>query len=91
MICQTKLSLYINKKLENIGKKKKEIAKALKQNNLDVAKAKIDSLISEEDYITSYDILTPLLEVLKERVTYIISSTECPPDIRAQLDSVIYA
>ena len=91
MICQTKLSLYINKKLENIGKKKKEIAEALKQNNLDVAKAKIDSLISEEDYITSYDILTPLLEVLKERVTYIISSSECPPDIRAQLDSVIYA
>ena len=91
MICQTKLSLYINKKLENIGKKKKEIAEALKQNNLDVAKAKMDSLISEEDYITSYDILTPLLEVLKERVTYIISSSECPPDIRAQLDSVIYA
>ena len=91
MICQTKLSLYINKKLENIGKKKKEIAESLKQNNLDVAKAKMDSLIREEDYITSYDILTPLLEVLKERVTYIISSSECPPDIRAQLDSVIYA
>ena len=91
MICQTKLGLYRNKKLENIGKKKKEIAEALKQNNLDVAKAKMDSLIREEDYITSYDILTPLLEVLKERVTYIISSSECPPDIRAQLDSVIYA
>ena len=91
MICQTKLGLYRNKKLENIGKKKKEIAESLKQNNLDVAKAKMDSLISEEDYITSYDILTPLLEVLKERVTYIISSSECPPDIRAQLDSVIYA
>ena len=62
-----------------------------KENNLDVAKAKMDSLIREEDYITSYDILGPLLEILKERVTYIISSNECPPDLRAQLDSVIYA
>ena len=91
MIVQTKLSLYRNKKIEIIKKKKNEIAQSLKENNLDVAKAKMDSLIREEDYITAYDILTPLLEILKERVTYIISSSECPPDLRAQLDSVIYA
>ena len=91
MICQTKIALYRNKKLENIGKKKKEIADSLKQNNLDVAKAKMDSLIREEDLITAYDILTPLLEILKERVTYILTSTECPPDLRAQLDTIIYA
>ena len=41
--------------------------------------------------LTSYDILGPLLEILKERVTYIVTSTECPPDLRAQLDTVIYA
>ena len=51
----------------------------------------MDSLIREEDYITAYDILSPLLEILKERVTYIITSSECPADLRAQLDSVIYA
>lgn len=51
----------------------------------------MDSLIREEDYITAYDILTPLLEILKERVTYIITSSECPADLRAQLDTVIYA
>jgi len=91
MIAQTKLNLFRNKKLEIIKKKKNEIAISLKENNLDVAKAKMDSLIREEDYITAYDILGPLLEILKERVTYIISSNECPPDLRAQLDSVIYA
>ena len=91
MIAQTKLSLFRNKKIDIIKKKKLEIAKCLKENNLDVAKAKMDSLIREEDAITSYDILGPLLEILKERVTYIISSSECPPDLRAQLDSVIYA
>ena len=91
MIAQTKLNLFRNKKIETIKKKKLEIANCLKENNLDVAKAKMDSLIREEDYITSYDILTPLLEILKERVTYIITSAECPADLRAQLDSVIYA
>ena len=91
MIAQTKLNLFRNKKLDQIRKKKAEIAQSLKENNLDVAKAKMDSLIREEDYITTYDILGPLLEILKERVTYIITSNECPPDLRAQLDSVIYA
>ena len=91
MIAQNRLTLNRNKKIESIRKKKNEIAKSLKDNNLDVAKAKMDSLIREEDYITVYDILGPLLEILKERVTYIISNNECPPDLRAQLDSVIYA
>ena len=91
MIAQTKLNLFRAKKINNIRKKKDEIVSSLKENNLDVAKAKMDSLIREEDYITSYDILGPLLEILKERVTYIISSNDCPPDLRAQLDSVIYA
>ena len=91
MIAQNRLTLNRNKKIESIRKKKNEIAKSLKENNLDVAKAKMDSLIREEDYITVYDIIVPLLEILKERVTYIIANNECPPDLRAQLDSIIYA
>jgi len=91
MIAQNRINLFRNKKLEIIKKKKLEIIGSLKENNLDVAKAKMDSLIREEDYITAYDILVPLLEILKERVTYIITSTECPPELRAQLDSVIFA
>ena len=91
MIIQNKFTLFRNKKIASIKQKKKEIAKCLKENNLDVAKAKMDSIIREEDMITVYDILGPLCEILKERVTYIISNSECPPDLRAQLDSVIYA
>ena len=45
----------------------------------------------DEDMITVFDILTPLCEILSERVTYIIASTECPADLRAQLDSILYA
>ena len=91
MIIQNKLNLFRNKKIASIKQKKKEIGKYLKENNLDVAKAKMDTIIREEDMITVYDILGPLCEILKERVTYIISNTECPPDLRAQLDSVLYA
>ena len=91
MIIQNKLTLFRNKKIASIKQKKKEIAKYLKENNLDVAKAKMDTIIREEDMITVYDILGPLCEILKERVTYIISNTECPPDLRAQLDSILYA
>ena len=91
MIAQNRIMLFRNKKIDSIKKKKLEIVNCLKENNLDVAKAKMDSIIREEDYITAYDILTPLLEILKERVTYIITSTECPADLRAQLDSVIFA
>ena len=91
MVAQGRLNLNRNKKVDSIKKKKLEIVKCLKENNLDVAKAKMDSLIREEDYITVYDIIVPLLEILKERVTYIIANNECPPDLRAQLDSIIYA
>ena len=91
MVIQGKINLYRNKRIESIRKKKKEIEKSLRENNLDVAKAKMDSIIREEDMMTVYDILTPLCEILKERVTYIITSSECPPDLRAQLDSVMYA
>ena len=91
MIIQNKLTLFRNKKIASIKQKKKEIVKCLKENNLDVAKAKMDTIIREEDMITVYDILGPLCEILKERSTYIISNTECPPDLRAQLDSVLYA
>ena len=55
---------------------KLEIAKCLKENNLNVAKIKMDSLIREEDYIRANEILGSLLEILRERLTYLITSSE---------------
>ena len=91
MSCQAKMSLYRNKKVYEIKKKKDEIVAALKQNNLDIAKAKMESIIRLEDTITVYDILGPLCEILKERITYLMEAQEVPPDIKAQLDTIIYA
>ena len=91
MSCQNKMSLYRNKKIYEIKKKKDEAIAALKQNNLDIAKAKMESIIRLEDTITVYDILGPLCEILKERITYLCEAQEVPPDIKAQLDTLIYA
>ena len=91
MTCQNKMSLYRNKKVYEIKKKKDEAISALKQNNLDIAKAKMESIIRLEDTITVYDILGPLCEILKERITYLCEAQECPPDLKAQLDTIIYA
>ena len=91
MSCQSKMTLYRNKKIYEIKKKKDEAIAALKQNNLDIAKAKMESIIRLEDTITVYDILGPLCEILKERITYLCEAQEVPPDIKAQLDTLMYA
>jgi len=91
MVTQVKLNQGRNKKIALIKKKQDEIIKNLNDNNLDIAKAKMESLMREEDYITVYDILGPLCEILKEKVTYIMTSKECPADLRASLDTLIYS
>lgn len=91
MVVQTKLNLNRNKKVELIKRKRKEIAACLEDNSLDIAKAKMDSIIKEEDFITVFDILGPLCEILKEKISYLLLSEKCPDDLRATLDTIIYA
>ena len=91
LVCQTKLSLFRNKKVALIKTKKEEIKKFLKQNNLEVAKIKMDTIIREEDYITVYDILGSLCEILKEKVTYMLSNDKCPVDLIAPIHNLIYS
>ena len=91
LVCQTKLSLFRNKKVALIKTKKEEIKKFLKQNNLEVAKIKMDTIIREEDYITVYDILGSLCEILKEKVTYILNMNDCPTDLKPHIETLIYA
>jgi len=91
MIVQTKINLNRNKKVELIKRKRKEAADCLLENNLDLAKVKMDSVIREEDLITVYDILGPICEILKEKVSCLLIFEKCPDDLRASLDTLIYA
>jgi hypothetical protein len=91
MIVQAKLSQQRNKKVFDIQKKRKEIVAYLKNNNLEMSKLKMDGIIREENLITAFDILSTILEIMKEKVTYLINSEKCPVDMRASLDTVIFA
>ena len=90
-ISQKRCTLARNKRVDMIRRKKDEIVGCLKQNNMDLAMAKMDNLLKDEDFITVYDILNPILEIVKEKCIYIVSKNECPADLRAPLDSIIYA
>ena len=90
-ICSKKLTLFRNKKINALKTKKQDIIKYLKEQNIDFAKSKLESYIRDEEYITVCDILGPFLELLIERFIYIDASSECPADLRKQLDSVIYS
>lgn len=74
-----------------LKKKKDEIIDLLKNNNEDMAMAKMDGILRNEDLIAAYDILIPLTEILKERCTYIVSNSECPIELRAHLDTAIFS
>lgn len=91
MMGEQKLTLERVKIMENIKKRKKEIIINFKENNFHLAKAKMDSIIREENLINAYEILGPICNILANRGTYIISNRTCPEDIKSNLDTLIYA
>lgn len=90
-VCKQKYKLERNKKIDDIKKKKDEIINCLKNNNKDMAMAKMENLILAENYITVYDKLEQFTQILIEKCIYIVSNNECPTDLRPYLDTVIYA
>ena len=90
-ISQERCKLLHNKKDDQIKKAEEDIAECLRNNNLDMARAKMDNLLKAEDMIAAYDILLPILEIISEKCIYIISNNDCPAELRAPLDSIIYA
>lgn len=91
MIVKAKLTQQRNKKVFEITKKRKELINYIKDNNPEMAKLKMDGIIQEENYITAFDILGTIMEILKEKCTYLLAADQCPKDMRASLDTVIFA
>ena len=50
----------------------------------------MEYILNQEDYLQVLDIISPLIEWLKEKTVYIFA-TKNPSNIRRQLDSIIYA
>lgn len=91
MIVQAKLTQSRNKKVADIRKKRDEAVKYMNDKNIEMAKLKIEGIMRNEDLISAFDVLSVLCEILKEKVTYILSSKTCPEDLRATVDTMIYA
>jgi len=91
MIIQAKLTQERNKKTIDINKKRNEIKELLKDKSLEIAKAKMENIMQTEDLITVYDILGTLIEKIKEKCSYILNNKIVPEDLRAHLDTIIFA
>lgn len=89
-LVEIKIGQQKNKKVREISNKRKEIAKSLMNNQLDIAKLKMDNIIHEENFIIALDILSTLIEILKEKVVYLLGYDKCPEDMRSTLDTIIY-
>ncbi len=81
MSAQGKMNIYRTRKVTEIKNLKKQIAAALSSNNIMVAKAKMETIIRGEDYISVYDCLGPICEILKEKVTFVMDARDCPPEL----------
>ena len=80
-----------NEKKDNINLLKEELIKYLNLKNLNSSKEKMEKILKEEDDIIVYDILRRILANLKEKIKLIISSNECPSELKANLNTAIYA
>ena len=90
-IAQKRCTLSRNKRVDKIKRVKNEIVDCLKKNNMDLAIAKIDNLLKDEGCVAVYDLLNPIIEIVKEKCIYIVKNNECPVDLRTQLDSIIFS
>jgi len=85
-----KIGQQKQKKIKEISNKRKEIGTLLVQNQLEIAKLKMENIITCEKMIIAFDILVTVYEVLKEKVTTLLKSDQCPDDLRSTIDTVIY-
>ena len=82
---------YLNQKKNNIDKITWEIETFLKKDEIDLAKLKMENILKDENFISIYNLIEPIIKNIREKSNLIISNDECPPEIRNQLDTIIYA
>jgi hypothetical protein len=82
---------YHNEKESNINRLKEELVKYLNQKDFNSSKEKMYSIIKEEDGMIIYDILNRIIETIKNNLETIISNDECPNELKANLNTIIYS
>jgi vacuolar protein sorting-associated protein IST1 len=86
-----RIRLAVNKKSNGLKHQKREIATLLGDQKIEKARIKVEHIIREDFNIEAYEIIELLCELIHERVNYISSCKECPPDIKEAICSIIWA
>ena len=78
-------------KEDNILKLKEEIFYFLIHKDMNSSKQLMEKLLKEEDDKIIFDILLRIIESFFEKVNLLIDSTECPPTLKASLNTILYS
>ena len=88
---QKEFKKYQTEKDETIRKTKEEIVNDLNSKNKNSSKEKMKIILKAEDDIIIYNILDHCLKTLKEKVASLSENKECPMELKAPLNTMIYA
>ena len=82
---------YQAEKDDTIRSTKEEIVKYLNSKEISSSKEKMEIVLKAEDDIIIYYILNHCLQTLKEKTTSLSENKECPLELKAPLNTIIYA
>lgn len=86
-----RINITVNKKSAQLKHQKREIANLLGERKVEKATIKVEHIIREDFMIESYELIELLCELLHERVRYMASNKDCPPDLLQAVCSIIWA
>ena len=85
------LTLYRNKKNYSKNVQIQNVLSYLRQNNLNLASVKMETVISDENYIEVCTHLIASASLLHEKYMLISSNAECPKEVEKPLQNLIFA
>lgn len=86
-----RIMLVRNRKV-NAGKvQRRDIAAMLKEGKDEKARIRAEALIREDRVCDALDILELYCELVAERMRFMVSERGCPPDMREQISTLIWA
>ncbi|KAL0485034.1 hypothetical protein AKO1_003747 [Acrasis kona] len=78
-------------KLESSVSQQKDIAHTLINSNDPKSKIKVQSMLQDENTASALEYILSTCERLKSSVDLIVDSQNCPPDIKGDVHTVVYA
>ena len=90
MACQ-RIKISVNKKTASSKALKNDIINLLNERKEEMARIKVESMISTDFMIESLSIIELMCELIHERINFLSKQKDCPPDLQEAISSLIYA